>query len=185
MSNNTKRAGRVAVLTAALLAASLSCGAAFADPTSDKLTRIEEETLLLKARERQLDVQASILSKQGDIAAKQSAISQAAQTQTPKQGDPVLVGVEGIGRAMFATLQLGDGSMVEAQAGDVLANGMRVLSIAPGNVVVASGTKKREKRVRLAQQAPRQSAAYPVLPPPMALPLPMSQPSAAPKGGAR
>jgi type IV pilus biogenesis protein PilP len=169
-----------------LLAALLRGGAAVADPTSDKLTRIEEETMLLKARERQLDVRASILNKQTEIASREGAISQ--QGQAGRQADPVVHGVEGLGRAMFATLEMADGSLVEAQAGDVLANGMRVLSVAPGNVVVLNGKKKQ---VRLAAYVPRQavpmaglpsSGMMPPLPP---LPPAPSMSPLAPKGGVR
>jgi type IV pilus biogenesis protein PilP len=158
----------------AVLAAILVCGAVRADPTSDKLTQIEVETLLLKARERQLDVQASILTKQNDIAARQTASQQS--TQSPVAGDPVVQGMEGVGGAVFATLQLSDGSIADVQVGDVLVNGMRVVSIAPGGVIVQQG----KKRVRLARHSVRQAAFNPHLPSPgLMLPLPV----AAPKGG--
>lgn len=157
----------------AVLAALLVCGAVLADPTSDKLTQIEVETLLLKARERQLDVQASILTKQNDIAARQNAGQQG--TQNPVAGDPVVQGMEGIGGAVFASLLLSDGSIADVQVGDVLVNGMRVISITPAGVVVQQG----KKRVRLARHAVRQAAFNPHLPSPgVMLPLPV----AAPKG---
>lgn len=162
--------------TMVLSAALLCCGPVCADPTSDKLTQIETETLLLKARERQLDVQVSILNKQNDIAAKQNANN--VQAQSPVAGDPVVQGVEGLGGAVFATLLLSDGSMVDVQAGDVLANGMKVVSIAPSSVIVQKG----KKRTRLARQAPRQAGFNPNLPSPgLMLPLPAAAPKGAPK----
>lgn len=168
MLNNTKHC--------VFLAALLSCSAVFADPTSDKLTQIEAETLLLKAREKQLDVQANILAKQNDIAAKQNAGNQLAQT--PVAGDPLVQGIEGIGNDMFATLLLGDGSVIDVHAGDVLVNGMRVVSIAPSSVIVQKG----KKRIRLARYAPRQATFNPNLPAPgVMLPLP----AAMPKGSMR
>ncbi len=157
------------------LAALLACGAAWADPTADKLSQIEVETLLLKAREKQLDVQASILSKQNEIATRQNAINQMSQTPTP--GDPVVQGVEGLNGAMYATLLLSDGSIVDAQAGDVLAGGLRVVSVAPGSVIVQKG---KRKRVRLALNAPKQAAFNPNLPS-TGLMLPLPLPAAAPK----
>ncbi len=169
MLNKTKRM--------VVLAALLSCGAAFADPTSDKLTQIEVETLLLKAREKQLDVQASILSKQNDIATRQNAINQLSQTPTP--GDPVVQGVEGLGGVNYATLLLSDGSIVDVQAGDVLAGGLRVVSVAPGSVIIQKGKKQR---VRLALNAPKHAAFNPNLPS-TGLMLPL--PSSAPKGAMR
>jgi type IV pilus biogenesis protein PilP len=162
----------------ALLAALLCCGLGpvpvLADPTSDQLTKIEAETLLLKARERQLDVQASILAKQNEIAAKQNMGNQL--TQGPALGDPVVRGIEGIGDVVFATLQLGDGSVIDVQAGDVLSNGMRVVSIAPGNVIVHKG----KKRIRLASYVPRPAVFNPNLPAPgLRLPLPAASPRGA------
>lgn len=160
-----------------MMLAAMFCGAAaVADPTADKLSQIEVETLLLKARERQLDVQASILTKQNDIANRQSAIN--LLSHTPLPGDPVVQGVEGLGRELFATLQMSDGSVVDAQAGDVLSNGMRVVSVAPGAVIVQNASKKR---VRLALHGQRQAAFNPNLPSPgVVLPLPPM----APKGAA-
>ncbi|MTV41724.1 type IV pilus biogenesis protein PilP [Duganella radicis] len=168
MRNNT--------IHAIFLATLLAGGAACADPTADQLTRIEGETLLLKARERQLDVQASILSKQNDIAARQSAVDQLARNAAA--GDPVVLGMEGLGRTMVATVQLGDGAVLDVQAGDLLPNGMRVVSVAPRSVIVQKG----KARVRLAQQAPRPAAAATPVPPPpgMVPPLPL-----APKGALR
>jgi type IV pilus biogenesis protein PilP len=159
-----------------LLSMLLSCGVAFADATSDQLTRIEAETLLLKARERQLDVQASILTKQNDIAAKQGLGN--VQVQSASETDPVVRGIEGLGKNMVATLELGDGSLVDVQPADVLPNGMRVVSVAHSGVVVQKG----KKHVRLAVYSPRAAAFNPSLPTPgLNLPLP----AAASRGAAR
>ena len=57
----------------AVLVSLLGCAYAYADPTAEKLSQIEGETLLLKARERQLDVQGSILMKQNQIATMRAA----------------------------------------------------------------------------------------------------------------
>jgi type IV pilus biogenesis protein PilP len=161
MSNSTRHI--------VILVALLSCGTVLADPTSDKLTQIEAETLLLKAREKQLDVQASIITKQNEIASKQTAHHML--TQLPLAGDPVVQGVEGIGRAVFATLQLSDGSIIDVKVGDVLSNGMQIVSIAPSNVIAQQG----KKRIRLASYAPRQAMFIPNLPAPAQIPpLPAS-----------
>jgi type IV pilus biogenesis protein PilP len=159
-----------------VLVALLGSTHAYADPTAEKLSRIEGETLLLKARERQLDVQGSILMKQNQIATIQAATT--ALTHAPGAGDPQVRSVEGIGRAVFATRQLGDGALVEVQAGDMLPKGMQVLSIAPGNVIVRKG----RQRVRLAQAAPLQVQSGPVLPMAAAVPGP---PPGMPTGAAR
>jgi type IV pilus biogenesis protein PilP len=163
-------------LWCALLVSLFGCAHAYADPTAEKLSRIEGETLLLKARERQLDVQGSILMKQNQIATIQAATS--ALTHAPGAGDPQVRSVEGVGRAVFATLQLGDGAVVEVQPGDMLPKGMQVVSIAPGNVIVRKG----RRRVRLAQAAAPQPQYGSALPPAPALPGP---PPGMPVGGAR
>jgi type IV pilus biogenesis protein PilP len=116
-----------------------------AETTSQTLTRLEAETMLLKARERQLEVQASIVGKQNEIAAKQSMT--AAMTQAEVVGDPMVRAIEGIGGRVYATLQMNDGSIVEVQRGDKLPGGMRIVSIGPGAVIAQAG----ERRIRLAQ----------------------------------
>jgi type IV pilus biogenesis protein PilP len=123
----------------------LATGSVHAESASDSLTRIEAETLVLKAREKQLDVQANIIAKQNEIATKQVVHDQL--TQPSAVGDPLIRSIEGIGRNMFATLQMGNGNLVDAQVGDTLANGMRVVSIGQNEVVVQAGKKKR---IRLA-----------------------------------
>lgn len=163
MRNNRKPLVLVAVL--------LVCGTAVADSTSDMLTRIEAETMLLKARERQLDVQANIISRQNEIAAKQGMNNLITQSATA--GDPVVHAIEGMGGTLYATLQMSDGNLTDVQVGDVLSNGMRVISIAPSNVVVASG----KRQIRLAGHAMRAAPFNPSHPPPgLALPLPAQPP---------
>jgi type IV pilus biogenesis protein PilP len=162
------------------LSAMLCSEGAAADTTSDSLTRIEAETLVLKARERQLEVQSSIISKQNEIAAKQSMGNQFSQavgaTSAPAAPDPMVRAIEGIGRHMFATLQLGDGNLVDVQTGDTLANGMRVVKISANEVVVMT---KGRRQIHLASSyVPRQAAFNPNVPGPgLALP-------AAPQRGA-
>lgn len=142
---------------------------ALADSTSDSLTRIEAETLLLKAREKQLAVRAQIVAKQAEIASRQAESNRLARIASA--GDPVIRSVEGIGSTVYATLQLDNGSTVEAKVGDVLPNGMKVVAVNPNEVIVE--TQKR-KRVRLGtgaagtshygQGAPMSSMALPPLP---------------------
>lgn len=163
---------KISVLVAALFVS----GAVVADPTSDKLTQIEAETMLLKARERQLEVQANILTRQNEIAAKQNVGSALAQNAVV--GDPVILAIEGIGKNLFATLQLSDGNILDVQEGELLSNGMRVVSISPNTVIV----QKDRKRVRLAREAARQVAFNPNYPAPgVVAPLP----PVAPRGVAR
>jgi|GEM_PF-947509 len=130
------------------LLALLFATTAGAESTSDSLTRIEAETLVLKAREKQLEVQASIVGRQNEIAAKQSMTN--AITQTAVVGDPVIKAIEGIGGRMYATLQLSDGSVVDVQQGDTLSTGLKIIQINPREVIAQS---KGNQRIRLATYA--------------------------------
>lgn len=117
---------------------------ALADTTSENLTKIEAETLLLKAREKQLSVQAQIAAKRAEIASKQAETNRLARIGT--YGDPVIRSVEGIGPVTYATLQMENGSTVEAKTGDILPNGMKVVSVNQNEVIVET---QKKKRVRL------------------------------------
>lgn len=165
------------------LSALAVAGNAYAETASESLTRIETETLLLKAREKQLDVQAKIIAKQSEIASRQAETDRIAQIAVV--GHPVIRSVEGIGNAMYATLQLNNGNIVEVQPGDMLSNGMRVVSIRP-NEVIAEDTKKQRIRLAGASQVPGAfNPSFPSpsvgLPPP--LPMPMSRAQMARGGG--
>jgi len=150
--------------------------AVFAESASDNLTRIEAETLLLKAREKQLDVQAKIVAKQNEIAAKQAETDRLAQTAVV--GNPVIRSVEGIGRSMFATLQLDNGSIVDVQVGDHLSNGMRVVAIRPNEVIAET---QQKQRVRLAAVSHTPAVFNPSYPNP-GVGLPPLLPLAPPRG---
>ncbi|MCP1572615.1 pilus assembly protein PilP [Herbaspirillum rubrisubalbicans] len=125
-------------------ATALHVVSASAENISESLTRIEAETLVLKARERQLEIQSNIVTRQNEIAVKQNMTT--AITQPVVVGDPVIRAIEGVGTKIFATLQLSDGSVVDVQQGDTLSNGMKVVSVTPREVVVMS---KSNQRIRL------------------------------------
>jgi type IV pilus biogenesis protein PilP len=131
----------------------------FAESASDNLTRIEMETLVLKAREKQLDVQAKILAKQSEIASKQAESDRI--TQSPMIGNPVILSIEGLGKSMFATLQLDNGNTVDVQAGDMLSNGMKVVSIRVNEVVIETAKKKRVRLAAVSQTPAAFDASYP------------------------
>jgi type IV pilus biogenesis protein PilP len=125
--------------------AMLHVASASAESVAESLTRIEAENLVLKARERQLEIQSNIVTRQNEIAVKQNMTS--AINQPVVVGDPVIRAIEGVGSKIYATLQLNDGSVVDVQQGDTLSNGMKVVSITPREVVVMS---KNNQRIRLA-----------------------------------
>lgn len=144
-------------------------GLAFAESTSDSLTRIEAETMLLKAREKQLDVQASILSKQNDIALKQGVAG--ALPQLTSGPDPVLRGIEGLGSTLYATVEAG-GALFEVQRGDVLPNGMHVVSINRNGLTLRNAAGRNlhlvvtvQSRASVPDNAAAGTSTLPPLPP--------------------
>ena len=97
-----------------LISGLLLSGFTLAESASENLTRIEAETLVLKAREKQLDVQAKIIAKQSEIASKQADSNRVTQSAVP--GLPVILSIEGLGKNIFATLQLDNGSRTNAMS---------------------------------------------------------------------
>ncbi|MFZ2999111.1 MAG: type IV pilus biogenesis protein PilP [Undibacterium umbellatum] len=143
---------------------------AMADSASERLTKIESETLILKAKEKQLDVQAKIIARQSEINTRQ--IEAGRMALPASNGNPVIVALEGIGQRMVASLQTDNGHVVDVRVGDVLANGMRVHSI-QANEVIVENTKKQRLRLAIAgsssiamQTEPAYQAAGLRLPPP-------------------
>lgn len=180
--------GPITILCA-LLGASMAAGAA--EPaneapgsraTADSLTRIENETLLLKAEERQMAVRLQLATQRNDLVQRHL---QTKQLERPARvGDPTVVAVEGIGQRMHAILLMENGSQLDAAIGETLPNGMTVLSVRAGEVVVGQG---RKERIRLAHapapgagnaataatlppaRTPWTLPALPSMPPPMAV----------------
>ncbi|HEY8608108.1 MAG TPA: type IV pilus biogenesis protein PilP [Noviherbaspirillum sp.] len=155
-------------------------GMPLAETTADALTRIEAETLLLKARERQLEVQSNILSKQNEIALKQG--TGATVAHFPPGSDTVVRAIEGLGGRMYATLQTRDGSTVDVEPGTVLSDGTRVVSIRSNEVLVRDPSGKTGRLAMADRAAPGNAAGgsgtagYPPIPP---------LPPAPPRGPAR
>lgn len=146
-----------ALLWAAM--AALYATGAGAESTSDILSRIEAETLVLKAREKQLEIQSNIVTRQNEIAVKQSMTT--AITQPVVVGDPLIRAIEGMGGKMYATLQLSDGSVVDVQQGDVLSSGMKIVAISAREVVALS---KDNRRIRLGAYAQQHTGFNPAFP---------------------
>jgi type IV pilus biogenesis protein PilP len=140
-----------AVATDAAAPAAAPAASAATVNAADALTRIEAETLVLKARERQLAVQAAILTRQNEIAGKQD--EGARLVSAPVSGNPVVQALEGIGADKFATLLFDTGRVLEVRNGDVLADGMRVVAVQSNGVIVETAKKKRI-RLNMAGGAP-------------------------------
>jgi len=127
---------RVTILAGCLLFSAV----AQAESTAEDLAKIEAETLVLKARQKQLEVQAQIIAKRGEIASKQAEADHL--IRNPSSGDPQVRSVEGIGKNIYTTLELGNGNLVDVKPGDRLPNGMKVISIRANEVIVEADKKR-------------------------------------------
>lgn len=117
--------------------------AATAESVSDRVTQIEAETLVLKARERQLEVQANIIARQQDIMRRQLEADQADRMAGSTPNDaPIVRSIESIGRSTYATLQLASGHLIDAKVGDELPNGMKVMAINSNEVTIERDGKR-------------------------------------------
>ncbi|MEC5215863.1 type IV pilus biogenesis protein PilP [Actimicrobium sp. GrIS 1.19] len=153
-----------------LLPALLVCLGARAESTAEALTRIEAETLVLKAQERQLATRVKILQLQTELSTRQTSADQNARPGAP--GDPTTVSIEGIGAGLYATLQFENGSRIDVKTGDLLPNGMRVLSIGANEVIVSADKRQRVRLspgtaalVSAASGGVQTSLSLPALPP--------------------
>jgi type IV pilus biogenesis protein PilP len=126
---------------------------------SDALTRIEAETLVLKARDRQLAVQMAILAKQNEIASREGESER--RVRASVSGNPVVQSVEGIGANKFATLELENGNLIDVRAGDRLANGMKVISVEQNAVMVETSGKRRVRLTSAANTPAPFNPSYP------------------------
>jgi type IV pilus biogenesis protein PilP len=120
----------------ALAATTLVHALAQAETPAQQLTRIESETAVLKARARKAEVQAQIAGKRAEIAARNAEARRVNAAPPPEMA--VLRGVEGVGDAMYATLELPHRGTVDVAAGDRLPDGSKVLSIRHNEVVIQS-----------------------------------------------
>ncbi|RKP44593.1 type IV pilus biogenesis protein PilP [Trinickia fusca] len=93
------------------------------------LTRLEGETVVLKAELKKLETQTQIAQR----AAELSRLNGGAGPE-----DVRVVAVEGIGAKLYATLVSRNEGQYEVKAGDTLPNGMKILSIKSNAVYAQS-----------------------------------------------
>ncbi|MFM0040917.1 type IV pilus biogenesis protein PilP [Paraburkholderia sediminicola] len=95
-----------------------------------ELTRLQEQTVLLKAEIKKLDAQAEVAQRTAALTRLGSAGSVDAGSDAVR-----VVAIEGLGHRFSATLQSTDGAQFDVSAGDVLPNGLHIVSIASNEVV--------------------------------------------------
>ncbi|RDU96765.1 type IV pilus biogenesis protein PilP [Trinickia dinghuensis] len=110
-----------------------------------ELMQLQEETLLLKAQLKKLDAQAQVAEREEALRRMGGPVA---------YGELALTATQSLGKVTSATLSSSDGAEFSVRAGEVLPNGMRVVSIRPGAVVLAGRSGHRET---LAVVPPQQS----------------------------
>lgn len=110
---------------------------------ANQLMSLQEDTVILKAQLKKLEAQA-------DVAARQDALGRMGHAVNADQLG--IVATQSLGKTMMATIDVNDGSELDVHAGDQLPNGIRIVSIRPGVVVVDSNGR----RSTLTVSSPRQ-----------------------------
>jgi type IV pilus biogenesis protein PilP len=111
-------------------AAALPADSGWTSDAAAQLTHLEEETMLLKAQIKKLDAQAEVAQRTAAL----SRLGSGAALDPAGQSLRV-VSIEGFGRRYSAVIQTGDGQRFDVAAGDVLPNGLRIVSIGANEVI--------------------------------------------------
>lgn len=110
--------------------AELAAPSPWSGDAAAQLTRLEEQTVLLKAQIRKLDAQAEVAQRTAALARLGSAA-----TMDPVSQSVRVVAIEGLGRRYTAVVQTGDGQRFDVASGDELPNGMKIVSVGANDVV--------------------------------------------------
>jgi type IV pilus biogenesis protein PilP len=106
---------------------------AHAETTAAELLRLGEETAVLKARAKLLEAQRQVSSMQS----QPGRATADAPVFTP--GLPSVQSIEGIGGALYATLQPEQGGTLDVKAGDMVGKNLKIIDVKPREVIVQSG----------------------------------------------
>lgn len=94
---------------------------------ANELMSLQEDTVVLKAQLKKLDAQAQVAERQASLGKMGPSIG---------YDDVTVIATQSLGNASAATVVINDGDEIDVVPGDTLPNGMRVLSIRAGHVVV-------------------------------------------------
>jgi len=118
---------------------------------ASELMRLQEDTVVLKAQLKKLDAQAQ-------VAEREAALSRMGRTIT--YDEIAVLATQSLGNTTSATVDVNGSGDLDVRQGDTLANGMRVVSIRPGTVVVEDKDARRTTlTVMSARKAPSRVAA--------------------------
>ncbi|MCP1119730.1 type IV pilus biogenesis protein PilP [Robbsia andropogonis] len=123
--------------------------AAWTPDAARRMTALEEQTMLLNAELKKLDVQQKIAQRRAEIA-KIDAASQAGLASDMGGSDAAangtrdsaiiaglsVVAIEGLGRRYTATMQSANGRQFDVTPGDMLPGRLRVANISPSTVTI-------------------------------------------------
>lgn len=99
-----------------------------------ELMRLQEDTVVLKAELKKLDAQA-------EVAEREDAIKRRGHRAI--ESNVSLIATQSLGKTMFASVATSDGGELDVRTGDTLPNGMRVVSIRSGAIVVEASDGHR------------------------------------------
>ena len=143
------RAASGAVAVGAVSAASDPAPSPAALAAAQELMSLQEDTVILKAQLKKLDAQA-------EVAERQEALGRMGRAVT--NDEVAVIATQGLGGSMMATLNVNDSSEVDVHTGDTLPNGMRVVSIRPGVVVIESHGMRNTLTVSSSRSQPHMVA---------------------------
>jgi type IV pilus biogenesis protein PilP len=114
---------------------------------TNELMRLQEDTLLLKAQLKQLDAQTQVVEREEALHRMGSHTS---------YDDMSLIATQSLGKTTSATILSSEGAEISVQTGDILSNGMHVVSIRSGAIVLAG---KGGRRVTLTVISPQRTVS--------------------------
>ncbi|HTH58530.1 MAG TPA: type IV pilus biogenesis protein PilP [Paraburkholderia sp.] len=118
---------------------------------ANQLMRLQEDTVVLNAQLKKLDAQAQ-------VAAREAALNQVSRTVANTEVS--VIATQSLGRETSATVRTVDGGELDVHAGDTLPDGMRVVSIRPGAMVVQGvGGQRSTLLVTSVRDASRMAAS--------------------------
>ena len=106
----------------------LSTPSVHAEMTVEDLSRLQSETLLLKANAQKASAQNELDTAQGK-----------SSSTVPSDALPMLISVYGVNNRLFATFSYPDGRIIDAYKGERLPNGYTVGYISVHKVVLHKG----------------------------------------------
>lgn len=122
-----------------LVVLALAAPASFAaDNTVGALSEIQADTLLLRARAEQADAR----KKLGEDAGGAPPMSSAYGATNPGGIAPVVRGVHGANKNLYATFLYSNGSTVEGRLGDQIPGGFRVVALSAERVEIQRGRER-------------------------------------------